>query len=129
MGLLKDKGRFVFIMEDNRQYTVNSPQGSAISFGDNSTNTVTNNNGVAADLFINLLKEIDSSNLKSEEKEELKELVEAAQVASEGDNPKKTVIKSMLDTSKSIIDTVSSSSTLIDAYTKWVQFIQNPPIL
>ena len=129
-GLLRDEGNNVYIMNDNRQYTVNNPQGSAFSFGDNSTNkVVNNNNGMSEDLLMNLLKEIDVSNLKSEEKEELKELVEAAQDASEAENPKKSVIKRMLEASKGIIDTVTNSPALIDAYTKWVQFLQNPPTL
>lgn len=58
MGLLKDNGRFVYVVNDNRQYTINA-QGSAVSFGDGSTNTVTNNNnGVAEDLQ-NAFKELD----------------------------------------------------------------------
>jgi|GEM_PF-6854771 len=132
MGLLKDEGSSVFIMvnNDNRKFTVNSSPNSAISLGDNSTNIVNNNNnGVSEDLLMQLFKEIDASELKSDEKSELKELVEAAQDASEAENPKKSVIKSMIDASKGIIDTVSNSPALIEAYTKWVSFLQNPPTL
>lgn len=127
MGLLKDEGSSVFIMVDNRQYTVTA-HGSAVSFGDNSNNTVTNiNNGVAEDLLMKLLKEIDVSELGQDEKDELKELVEAAQDASQAEKPKKLVIKNMLNASKSLIDTVTKSPGLIEAYTKWAQFLQNPP--
>ncbi|MGE7021974.1 hypothetical protein [Solibacillus cecembensis] len=129
LGLLEDEGRFVFVMvNDKRTYTVNNPQGSAFSFGENSTNTVTNNNnGVSEELLLNLFKEIDSSELKNDEREELKELIEAAQAASEAEIPKQSVIRSMLDGAKNIMDTVSNSPRLIEAYTQWINFLQNTP--
>ncbi|WP_153062645.1 hypothetical protein [Metasolibacillus meyeri] len=113
-------------MVDNKQFTVNNPQGSAFSFGDSSTNTVINvNNGVSEDLLKKLLQEIDSSELKNNEKEELKELVTTAQDASEGETPKKSVMKSMLNSSQAIIDTVTKSPALIEAFKKWAEFLQN----
>lgn len=128
MNLLKDEGRNVYVMvNDNRKYTVNNASHSAFSFGDNSQNTVTNNTGVSDDILKALLKEIDASELTSDAKEELKELVEATQVESEAEQPKKSVIRRMLDGSKGIIDSINSSPALIETYTKWAQFIQNPP--
>ena len=104
---------------------------SIVSFGEGANNTVinNNNNGVSEDLLMKLFKEIDASELKGEDREELKELLEEAQAASSAENPKKSVIKRMLEASKGIIDSVNSSPALIETYTKWAQFIQNPPVL
>ncbi|WP_339216314.1 hypothetical protein [Solibacillus sp. FSL W8-0372] len=130
MGLLKDEGRSIFVMvnSDNRQYTFTDVKNSAISTGDYANSTVTNN-GISEDILKTLLKEIDASELEQNAKEELKELVETAQAESEADKPKQSVIKRMLEGSKSIIDGINSSPALIETYTKWAQFIQNPPTL
>lgn len=128
------KNNTIYLFNGGIQLTNNNAYGvknSVISFGKNATNTVinNNNNGVSEDLLLSLLKEIEASELKNDEKEELKELVEAAQAESEGENPKNSVIRSMLNASKGIMDTVTNSPALIDAYTKWVSFLQNPPTL
>ena len=117
-------------MVDNRQTTnnVHNPQNTAISFGDNSPNTVTNNyNQESTDLTKTLLEELNTSDMNDIQKEELRELIETVHTESNAEKPKKTVLKSVLETSKSIIDTATKSPALIEAYSKWAQFFQNPP--
>lgn len=130
--LLVDKGRNVyFVTNDNRQTinTVNNPQGAAFSFGDHSTNNVTNNYGAEIeDLTKNLLERLGLEEMDASDRVELTDLIEAASQEANSEQPKKTLIRNFLDGSKRLIDTVKESPALIEAYEKWATFIQSLPV-
>lgn len=103
---------------------------SAVSFGANSTNNVTNNYSKEAENYTKtLLDQLKKEEIDPEVKKELSEIIEEAQSAYNPEKPKRTVLKSLLESSKGIIDTVAKTPALIEAYTKWFNFFQNPPAL
>lgn len=116
------------LFNDNRKTvnSVNNPQNTAISFGESSTNTVTNNYGSEIeDLTTKLLELLKMEIVDTEIQEELTELVEGVSDESTSEKPKKALMKNLLGASKSIMDTVNKSPQLIETYQKWATFIQS----
>lgn len=125
--LMEDTGRNVYIMIDKRQVnTVNNPQGSAFSFGDHTTNTVTNyNSPELEDLTSNLLELLRAEEIDPSQKAELTDLIEAASQEANSPEPKKGLLRTFLSGSKGLMDTFVRSPELIEAYSKWATFIQS----
>jgi len=121
----------IHMNNDNKQYnTVNGVQGSAFSFGPNSTNTVNNNqNSDLVDLTRQLIEILKSQEIPTEQKQELEEVITAAAEEATKETPKKAILKSLLASVNSIMDTINKTPALITAYEKWDKFIQgfNPP--
>ncbi|PLR92385.1 hypothetical protein CTZ29_06795 [Bacillus halotolerans] len=119
------KGVFIYV-DKTTHNTVNNPNGTAISFGSHSNNTVVNNNNKGDNEFEEvtklLLAEIKKSELNPEKQEELNELVDAANSEITAEKPKKAVLKSFIDSADSIIKTASNSVNLISAFEKWQNF-------
>lgn len=130
--LMMTNGVIQIVNHDNRKTinTVNNPQGTAISFGDCSTNTITNNYGVEIeDLTKNLLELLKSEEMDPSDRTELTDLIEVASQTATTEQPKKAVVKNLLKGSKELIDTAAKSPALIEAYVKWATFIQNIPVI
>lgn len=113
---------------DKRQTinTVNNPQRTAISFGDHSTNNVTNNYGAEIeDLTKTLLERLGREEMDASDRAELTDLIEAASQEANSEQPKKTLIRTFLNGSKGLMDAIVRSPELIEAYGKWATFIQS----
>ncbi|MHC8425881.1 hypothetical protein ACUZ22_06670 [Bacillus velezensis] len=126
-GQFEEKMKGVYIYVDKTIHnTVHNPNGTAISFGSHSNNTVVNNNNQGDTEFEEvtklLLAEIKNSELNPEKQEELNELVDAANSEITAEKPKKAVLKSFIDSADSIIKTASNSVNLISAFEKWQNF-------
>ncbi|EME75414.1 hypothetical protein CHH92_21585 [Bacillus sonorensis] len=122
-GFFSQQGKGVFFYVQNNN--VFGASGSAFSFGENSTNTVINNNASNNDLLEltqTLLNEIKNSQLDAENQEQLKELVEAATSEASSEKPKKAILKSFIDSANTIIQTAANSTNLISAFEKWSAF-------
>ncbi|MFS0688981.1 hypothetical protein AB1K89_07045 [Sporosarcina sp. 179-K 8C2 HS] len=109
---------------------VNNPVNSAVSFGDESPNTVINVykqdvENVTNDLLALIESEISDSKVKNE----LRELIEGAALESGSKEPKPAILRTLIDGTKGIMTTIVKSPALLDAYEKWVQFLQDPPTL
>lgn len=70
------------------------------------------------------LKNLAEAKIPDEQKEEFKQIVETASNEASKDNPNKTILKSLLQTANSIMDTINKSPQLISAYEKWGKFIE-----
>lgn len=109
-------------------------EGSNQNVGNNGVQTITNStSNELTELTNRLVDELKKLDVYSETKQELEEVILAASEESVVENPKKGILKSFLEQSKNIIDTVNGTPSLILAYEKWSAFIKNivntPPVL
>jgi hypothetical protein len=113
------------IMGNQQNNNVSGIQGSAFSFGTHSTNNVTNNfNNELADITKDLLATLNTVDIKPEDKQELVEIIDAASEEANSEKPKKRILKSLVGSANTFIDTATKTPGLITAYEKWSQFIQ-----
>jgi hypothetical protein len=114
------------IMTNNNTTTnnVSGVKNSAFTFGANSPATVTNNNSEVVDLTKELIYLLKTENISDESKEELEGYISSAAEEASSEKPKKPILKSLLGSANSIMDTITKSPALIAAYDKWATFIQ-----
>ncbi|MBJ8093274.1 hypothetical protein JDS71_12035 [Bacillus cereus] len=70
-----------------------------------------------------LLKLIADSTLNVPQKQEMKEIIEATAEEVGNGNPKKPVLRGLLNSATAIMDTVAKSPQLITAFDKWSTYI------
>lgn len=101
-------------------------EGSNQNVGHGASQVVTNSQtSELADLTRELLESLRGIELQQEQKKELEEVINAATDEASSDKPKKGILKSFLEQTKNVIDTVNKTPALISAYQKWSEVIQN----
>lgn len=127
MAFIK-KGNGVYLYMENKgiinyQSTVTNTNQNV---GDHS-NLQINSGQAAIDDLANLLIEAikTEDSIEPTVKEELEEVINAATEEAVSEKPKKGILKSFLDRTQSVIDTISKTPNIITAYEKWSLFIQN----
>ncbi|MFJ5965526.1 hypothetical protein [Bacillus sp. NPDC093026] len=117
----------MLVVVNQKKYDFSNINNSAFSIGDNSTNISTNNINKNDDQFLKLtqtlMQELKKSELATPQQEEVEELVDAIVNGVNEPQPKKAIIRSLVDSANSIIQLGANSTNLITAFEKWSTYI------